>query len=144
MPDRLRKQVRAAIERHNELVSSHADRDVADALAFASRQGVVRMAIAPSRLGQFIDRAFYLGGPDSDAALVRRLREAELVVPESSDEALSAAIAEARREHLELPEEAQMFNSPEERVRVFLERYLSKKGRRWAKPLTSLKLPNDE
>jgi two-component system, probable response regulator PhcQ len=29
MPDRLRKEVRAAIERHKELVSSHADRDVA-------------------------------------------------------------------------------------------------------------------
>lgn len=36
------------------------------------------------------------------------------------------------------------FNSPQERVRVFLEPYLTPKGQRWAEPLSSLDLPDDD
>ena len=43
-----------------------------------------------------------------------------------------------------MPEGAREFNSPEERVRVFLEPYLSDKGRRRAVPLDSWDLPDDE
>ena len=80
---------------------------------------------------------------DNDEMLVRALREADLVNPDTSDEALRAVFSEARREHDALPAGQQDFNSPHERVRVFLHPYLSKKGRKWAIPLDSLTLPDD-
>jgi hypothetical protein len=96
------------------------------------------MAIAPSKLGHFVARQFW----NSDDALLRELRAAGLVRPDVSDQELTAVFTRARQEHESYPEEDRAFNSPQERVRVFLEPYLSDKGRRWAVPLDSLELPD--
>jgi len=97
------------------------------------------MAIAPSKLGRFV-----LPMLSADQALVRSIRAAGLVKSDTPDDALIAVFRRARDEHNGLPEGTREFNSPEERVRVFLEPYLSDKGRRWAVPLDSLDLPDDE
>jgi hypothetical protein len=97
------------------------------------------MAIAPSKLGEFVAPML-----NADEALVRSLRAANLVRPDAPDDALTAVFKRARDEHQSLPEGTREFNSPHERVRVFLEPYLSDKGRRWAVPLASLNLPDDE
>ena len=81
------------------------------------------MAIAPSKLGQFVHRDW-----GSDEALPRGLREAGLVKERVADEKLMAVFRKAREEHAALPAGQQAFNSPHERVRVFLERYLTNKG----------------
>jgi len=96
------------------------------------------MAIAPSKLGRFIWEA----GSD-DELLMRRLRRSDLVRPDASDEEAMAAIRKAWEEHASLGEGDRPYNSPEERARVFLEPYLSAKGRKWAVPLESLDLPDD-
>jgi hypothetical protein len=95
------------------------------------------MAIAPSKLGQLV-----LRHERSEKTLVRVLREAGLVSPEASDDDLRAVFAQAREEHASLGE-MRIFNSPHERVRVFLEPHLTEKGRQWAVPLRSLDLPDD-
>jgi hypothetical protein len=99
-------------------------------------QGVRAVAIAPSKLGRFV-----LG--KGDAELLSSLRQAGLVVGSARDDDLIRVFEKARREHLSLPEGTRSFNSPNERVRVFLEPFLSDKGRRWAVPLSSLDLPDD-
>ena len=104
------------------------------ALALSSS---ARAAIAPSKLGRFIDQNW-----SSDASLLRSLRKAGLVKPEVADGKLMAVFRRAREEDLSLPEGARRFNSPNERVRVFLEPYLTDKGRKWAEPLKSLDLPD--
>ena len=96
------------------------------------------MAIAPSKLGKLVLRDL-----DSERALLRRLREAGLVIPDASDDDLRAVLGRAREEHAALQEGERIWNSPHERVRVFLEPYLTEKGRLWAAPLTSLELPDD-
>lgn len=96
------------------------------------------MALAPSKLGRFVDRHGIT--PES---MIRMLREAGIVEPDCSDDAIRAALIRAREEHDALPAWQQDFNSPEERVRVFLEPCLSEKGRRWAEPIESLRLPDD-
>ena len=97
------------------------------------------MAIAPSKLGRFV-----LPMLNADEALLRSLRAAGLVSRDAPDDALLAVFRRARDEDAALPEQARRFNSPHERVRVFLRPYLSDKGRRWAVPLDSLSLPDDE
>lgn len=91
------------------------------------------MAIAPSRLGRLVQQYWA-----SDDMLVRQLRELRLVAAETRDDDLKSAFARARQEHAEYPEGMQSFTSPNERVRVFLEPYLTRRGRRWAVPLKSL------
>ena len=98
------------------------------------------MAIAPSKLGQFVSKQM----GTADDALLRSLRAAGLVRPEASDDELTAVFSRVRQEHDAIPEGARQFNSPEERVRVLLEPYLSRKGRKWAVPLDSLNLPDEE
>ena len=94
------------------------------------------MAIAPSKLGEFV-----LKEGTSDDFLLRRLRDAGLVRADVTDADIEATFKAARDEHAAggyLP-----FNSPHERVRAFLEPYLTEKGRRWAEPLESLNLPDE-
>lgn len=92
------------------------------------------MAIAPSRLGRFVQEHL-----DDDGALLRSLRRARLVRLGTGDDELTAVIRGALEEHARIPEAARSFNSPEERVRVFLQPYLTRKGHRWAVPLKSLR-----
>ena len=94
------------------------------------------MAIAPSKLGRFV-----FGKGDAD--LLRDLREAGLVVPDARDDELIEVFEKSRREHAALSKDMQLFNSPEERIRVFLGALLSPKGKRWAVPLESLHLPDE-
>jgi hypothetical protein len=104
------------------------------------------MAIAPSRLGRFVDQEGFswptkqMAVPadfaEADEALVRRLRETGLVRSEATDSELMETFRAARSEHA--AGGYSPFNSPNERVRVFLEPYLTKKGQAWAEPLRSL------
>jgi hypothetical protein len=96
------------------------------------------MAIAPSKLGEMVAR-----DSPSDDALVRRLRDAGLVRDDASDDELKETFRKAREEHAALPPPQRDYNSPNERVRVFLAPYLSDKGTAWAVPLSSLDLPDD-
>lgn len=95
--------------------------------------------IASSKLGNLVGRHWH-----SEALLIRLLRERQLVRSEVSDMLLTMVITQAREEHQAMSDGQQMFNSPDERTRVFLEPYLTRKGRRWAVPLTSLTLDDDE
>jgi hypothetical protein len=97
------------------------------------------MAIAPSKLGRLVAQEW-----PSDQALLRRLRETGLVTEDTPDGDLRATFLKAREEHAALSLGDRPFNSPNERVRVFLAPYLSKKGRAWAVPLKSLELPEDD
>jgi hypothetical protein len=94
------------------------------------------MAIAPSKLGRLIASEW-----QSDEGIIRRLRENALVAVDVADSALLAAVTKARKEHIALDNP---FNSPNERVRVFLNPYLTEKGQRWAVPLDSLNEPDDD
>ena len=94
------------------------------------------MAIAPSKLGRLIS-----DGWNSEDALVRTLRAKRLVKRRVSDREIKSTFTRAREEHARLDEGTQMFNSPNERVRVFLGPFLTWKGRRWAVPLASLNPP---
>jgi hypothetical protein len=109
------------------------------------------MAIAPSKLGRFVcDEGFRWPTNESapldfsaaDEILVRRLRAIGVVRPEVSDGDIAETFRAARREHA--AHGYSFFNSPHERVRVFLQPYLTRKGRAWAEPLTSLNLPDDD
>ena len=110
------------------------------------------MAIAPSKLGRYVVQQGFswpTNKSDSpndysaaDETLARRLREKALVRGDVTDAELTEVFQVARREHAEgwySP-----FNSPHERVRVFLMQYLTEKGRRWAEPLKSLNLPDED
>ena len=97
------------------------------------------MAIAPSRLGELVARELH-----SDDALIRRLRETGLVRDDASDADLRATFRRAREEHSALPPGEREYNSPNERVRVFLAPFLSEKGRDWAVPLKSLEPAADD
>jgi hypothetical protein len=97
------------------------------------------MAIAPSKLGRLVAQHWH-----SDERLVQQLRESRLVKEGASDEDLRATFRMARDEDSELPPGQREYNSPNERVRVFLTPFLSDRGRRWAVPLESLNLPDDD
>ena len=92
------------------------------------------MAIAPSKLGRLVHRE-----GASDERLLRRLRELRLVRPDATDADVVATFQAARDEHA--AGGYSPFNSPHERVRVFLGPFLTGKGRRWAVPLKSLEQP---
>ena len=93
--------------------------------------------IAPSKLGFLVARY-------SDDTLVTKLREKGLVREDVSDYDLQATFRQAEEEHVALPLGQREFNSPNERVRVFLEPFLTHKGKLWAEPLRSLELPDDD
>ena len=94
------------------------------------------MAIAPSKLGRFV-----LQEGASDDLLVRRLREAGLVRADVTDADVKTTFQAARDEHV--ARGCSPFNSPNERVRVFLGPYLTEKGRQWAEPLRFLGLADE-
>jgi hypothetical protein len=79
----------------------------------------------------------------SDDVLLRQLRAAELVRPDVSDGDVILTFVRAREEHERTPVTDRPYDSPEERVRVFLAPYLTTKGRAWAVPLKSLNLPDE-
>lgn len=91
------------------------------------------MAIAPSKLGQLIAEAW-----ESEERLIHGLRENGLVDKDATDDTLLAAIKMAKEEDAALNSGQRPFNSPNERARVFLGPYLTRKGRKWAVPLSSL------
>ena len=96
-----------------------------------------QLMIKPTMLGEFVCREWHgrwhePTASDSDARLLRRLREEDLVRSDVSDADLIAVFVKARQEHLD--DGVSEFNSPWERVRVFLDPYLSKKGESWAGP----------
>jgi hypothetical protein len=92
------------------------------------------MAIAPSKLGELVNQE-----GASDDRLLRRLRDLRLVRPDVTDAEVVATFQAARDEHA--AGGYSPFNSPHERVRVFLQPFLTGKGRRWAVPLNSLHRP---
>lgn len=96
------------------------------------------MAIASSKLGGFVSRWW-----ESDDLLLRRLREHGLLLAGSEDAEVMATFVAARNEDSSLDEAQRAFNSPSERVRVFLAPYLTEKGAAWAEPLSSLDLPDE-
>jgi hypothetical protein len=110
------------------------------------------MAIAPSKLGRFVMQEGFSWPSEgsepprdfgqADEILVRRLREAGLVRPDATNGEIGETFRAARSEHA--AGGYSLFNSPQERVRVFLEPYLTPKGQRWAEPLSSLDLPDDD
>jgi len=110
------------------------------------------VAIAPSKLGRFVEQeGFSWPREESDAsrdsrkadeALVSRLRETGLVRPDATNDEIAETFRAARSEHA--AGGYSPYNSPEERVRVFLKPYLTPKGQRWAEPLKSLGLPDDD
>ena len=110
------------------------------------------MAIAGSKLGRFVLQEGFSwptresASPEdysaTDDRIVRRLRQAGLVRADVTDAEVAETFQAARREHA--AGGYSRFNSPQERVRVFLEPHLAAKGRRWAVPLDSLSLADDE
>ena len=96
------------------------------------------MAIAPSKLGALVSEAW-----TTDAELLGRLRKHGVVKDSVTDAELVATFTRARLEHVQLGGMSR-FNSPHERVRVFLQPFLTEKGRAWAAPLDSLALPADD
>lgn len=98
------------------------------------------MAIAPTKLGRLV-ATYWSSDEDS---LIQQLRQAGLVRAGVSNEDLRLTFQKARDEHEALPRANRDFNSPDERVRVFLEPYLTDRGARWAVPLHSLDLPDDD
>ena len=97
------------------------------------------MAIAPSKLGRLVAQEWH-----SESALLQILREKYLVRAEVSNEELKETFIRAREEDSALSPPERHFNSPNERVRVFLAPFLTPKGREWAAPLVSLELPDDD
>lgn len=98
------------------------------------------MAIAPSKLGHLVYADLAEDGA-SDERLLSRLRDLGLVRPDASDAEVLSTFQAARDEHA--ANGYSPFNSPHERVRVFLKPYLSDKGTQWAQPFESLSLPNE-
>jgi hypothetical protein len=74
--------------------------------------------IAPSKLGGLLSQEWA-----SDDALLLKLRQLRLVRREVSDEDLKGTFRRAREEDSALPPGLREFNSPNERVRVFLGRF---------------------
>jgi hypothetical protein len=72
------------------------------------------------------------------------LRARGLVRADVSGEDLLAVFRKAREEQAALPPGQREFNSPHERVRVFLAPFLTRKGTQWAVPLRSLNLPDED
>ena len=97
------------------------------------------MAIAPSKLGRLVAQEWH-----SESALLQTLRKRCLVRAGVSDAELLATFRQAREEHAALPSGEREFNSPNERVRVFLAPFLTDKGKRWAEPVRSLDLPDSD
>jgi hypothetical protein len=97
------------------------------------------MAIASSKLGRIIAEHWH-----SDESVVQQLRGAGLVRDDAADEDLRAAFSRAREEDAALPPGQREYNSPNERARVFLAPFLNDEGRRWAVPLDSLNLADDD
>jgi len=95
------------------------------------------MAIAPSKLGQLVEAEWH-----SEDLLIQKLRDKGLVTKNASDADLRSTFQQAKDEQAALPQGQRQFNSPNERVRVFLKPFLSAKGKAWAEPLESLKLPD--
>jgi len=95
------------------------------------------MAIAPSKLGQLVEAEWH-----SEETLILKLREHGLVRKDTSDAELRSTFQQAKDEHAALPSGQRRFSSMNERVRVFLKPFLSAKGKAWAEPLESLKLPD--
>jgi len=95
------------------------------------------LAIAPSKLGRLI--ADEWSSPDE--TLIRRLRVLGLVMENAADDDLRATFKKAREEHAALRPGRREFNSPNERVRIFLDPFVTDKDRRWAVPLESLNCP---
>jgi hypothetical protein len=89
--------------------------------------------IAASKLGGLVWQEW-----QSEDALLLKLRQLRLVRREVSDEDLKGTFRRAREEDSALPPGLREFNSPNERVRVFLGSFLTRKGARWAVPLRSL------
>jgi hypothetical protein len=98
------------------------------------------MAIAPSKLGRLVYEEFGNEKDASDDRLLTRLRNCGLVRPDATDAEVLATFRAARDEHA--AGGYSHFNSPHERVRVFLEPYLTDKGKLWAEPIKSLQLPD--
>jgi len=80
----------------------------------------------------------------SGSALPEVLRQQRLVRADVSDEDLEAAVNRALIEDATLPSGQRECNSPNERVRVFLEPFLTARGRLWAEPLRSLRLADGD
>lgn len=97
------------------------------------------MAIAASKLGLLVAQEWH-----SEESLIRSLREKNLVRSDVPDILLTATVKQAREEHQGLPDEQREFNSPHERVRAFLDPYLTRKGKRWAVPIRSLTLDDHD
>lgn len=109
------------------------------------------MAIAPSKLGEFVFQNGFswprnhlatLDYDNADTILVQRLREARLIRPAVTDAEVIATFRAVRDEHVAM--RYYRFNSPQERVRVFLSQYLTRKGQKWAVPIDSLEIPDDD
>lgn len=97
------------------------------------------MAIAPSKLGRLVAQEWH-----SERALIEKLREKRIVRSDVRDDDLLAVFSRAREEHNAKPPVERQYNSPSERVRVFLAPFLTDKGEEWAVPLRSLDLPYDD
>jgi hypothetical protein len=97
------------------------------------------MAIAPSKLGGFVAKHW-----QSDDTLLQQLRAEGLVSACALDDEVREMFIRARDEHASLSPGARHFNSPNERVRVFLAPLLSEKGTAWAVPLESLHPADDK
>ena len=132
---------RKAVQRGRENMRRHIIRSVVTAAAILCSD-IAFAAIAPSKLGRFVSQVWSTADVRSDDALVRSLRQTGLVKPDAPDDKLLAVLESARREHSANTATGWSFSSPEERVRVLLEPYLTDKGRRWAVPLESLDLPD--
>jgi hypothetical protein len=100
--------------------------------------------IAPSKLGDLVARYWRDHDDSGDAPLMSQLRSRQLVRDDVGDKQVRAAFERARAEDAALADADRPYNSPEERVRVFLEPYLTLKGRRWAVPLDSLHIRDGE
>jgi hypothetical protein len=96
------------------------------------------MAIASSKLGRLVRQE-----GESDDRLILRLRDMGLVKPAVSNADLVRVFEQARAEHRALSDAERSFNSPHERVRVFLAPYLTARGQKWAVPLESLHIPDE-
>jgi len=92
--------------------------------------------IAPTKLGRLLE------SDSSVEALIAILRDRGLVTTDASDSDLRATFQRAADEHLAISEDDRSFNSPHERTRVFLDPYLTAKGKAWADPRKSLWLPD--
>ena len=102
-------------------------------------RGSQSTVIAPSKLGRLVEECWHSG-----SALPEVLRQQRLVRANVSDEDLEAAVNRALIEDATLPSGQRECNSPNERVRVFLEPFLTARGRLWAEPLRSLRLADGD